>query len=127
MLPPVLQLYHNLSVSCGSSIMHLSLSFPCFECISPFLLLSKRTRPNKLCSNVHLQSAAYQKDRARRRAFHQWELEYHLARVCNDLQVSATGLPLDRAAYQYVISQPPSEVNHPLWTATVAMEKDKRG
>jgi hypothetical protein len=25
------------------------------------------------------------------------------------------------------ISQPPSEVNHPLWSAAVAMEKDKRG
>jgi hypothetical protein len=70
---------------------------------------------------------AYQKDRARRRAYHQWELEYHLARAHNDLQVSTMGLPLDGAAYQYVISQPPSEVNHPLWSAAVAMEKDKRG
>jgi hypothetical protein len=72
-------------------------------------------------------SAAYQKDRARRRAFHQWELDYHLARAHNDLQISATGLPLDGAAYQYMISQPPSEHNHPLWSAVVAMEKDKRG
>jgi hypothetical protein len=74
-----------------------------------------------------IQSAAYQKDRACRQAFHQWELDYQLARVRNDLQVNATGLPLDRAAYQYVISQPPSEVNHPLWSAMVAMEKDKWG
>jgi hypothetical protein len=72
-------------------------------------------------------SAAYQKDRARRMAFHQWELEYHLARARNDLQVEATGTPLDGAAYQYVISQPPSEVNHPLWSAVVAMEKDEQG
>jgi hypothetical protein len=72
-------------------------------------------------------SAAYQKDRAHRRAFHQWEMDYHLARARNDLQVNATGLPLDGAAYQYVISQPPSKVNHPLWSAVVAMEKDKRG
>jgi hypothetical protein len=72
-------------------------------------------------------SAAYQKDRARRRAFHQWELDYHLARVHNNLQVSATGFPLDRAAYQYAISQPPSKVNHPLWSAVVAMEKDAQG
>jgi hypothetical protein len=72
-------------------------------------------------------SAAYQKDRARRRAFHQWELDYHLARAHNDLQISATGIPLDGAAYQYAISQPPSEVNHPLWSAVVAMEKDERG
>jgi hypothetical protein len=72
-------------------------------------------------------STAYQKDRAHRRAFHQWELEYHLARAHNDLQISATGTPLDGAAYQYAISQPPSEVNHPLWSAAVAMEKDKQG
>jgi hypothetical protein len=72
-------------------------------------------------------SAAYQKDRARRRAFHQWELDYHLARAHNDLQISATGLPLDGVAYQYAISQPPSKVNHPLWSVAVAMEKDERG
>jgi hypothetical protein len=72
-------------------------------------------------------SAAYQKDRARRRAFHQWELDYHLARAHNDLQVNATGIALDGAAYQYTISQPPSERNHPLWSAAVAMEKDEWG
>jgi hypothetical protein len=74
-----------------------------------------------------VQSAAYQKDRARRRTFLNWEKDYWLARTHNDLQVSATGLPLDGAAYQYAISQPPSEVNHPLWTAVTAMEKDERG
>jgi hypothetical protein len=72
-------------------------------------------------------SVAYQKDRAHRRAFHQWELDYHLDRAHNNLQISATGLPLDGAAYQYAISLPPSEVNHPLWSAVVAMEKDERG
>jgi hypothetical protein len=34
---------------------------------------------------------------------------------------------LDGAAYQYAISQPLSEVNHPLWAAAVAMEKDEWG
>jgi hypothetical protein len=61
-------------------------------------------------------SAAYQKDRARRRAFHQWELDYHLARAHNDLQINTTGIPLDGAAYQYAISQPPSKKNHPVWS-----------
>jgi hypothetical protein len=75
----------------------------------------------------HVQSAAFQKDRARRRAFLSWERDYWLARAHNDLQVSATGLPLDGAAYQYAISQPPSKVNHPLWSAATAMEKDERG
>jgi hypothetical protein len=74
-----------------------------------------------------VQSTAYQKDCTRRRAFHQWERDYWLAHAHNDLQVGATGLPLDGAAYQYAISQPPSEVNHPLWSAATAMEKDKQG
>jgi hypothetical protein len=74
-----------------------------------------------------VQSAAYQKDHAHRQAFLNWEKDYWLDRAHNDLQVSATGLPLDGAAYQYAISQPPSEVNHPLWSTATAMEKDKRG
>jgi hypothetical protein len=74
-----------------------------------------------------VQSAAYQKDRARRWAFLNWEKDYWLACAHNDLQVSATGIPLDGAAYQVAISQPPSEKNHPLWSAATAMEKDKRG
>jgi hypothetical protein len=43
-----------------------------------------------------------------------WTIIYHLACAHNDLQVSATGQPLDGVAYQYAISQPPSEANHPL-------------
>jgi hypothetical protein len=74
-----------------------------------------------------VQSAAYQKDRARRKAFLNWEKDYWLARARNNLQVDATGFPLDGAAYQYLISQPPSEMNHPLWSAATAMEKDERG
>jgi hypothetical protein len=74
-----------------------------------------------------VQSAAYQKDRARRKAFLNWEKDYWLARAHNDLQVNATGHPLDGAAYQYAISQPPSEKNHPLWSTATAMEKDEWG
>jgi hypothetical protein len=73
----------------------------------------------------HILSAAFQKDCARRKAFHQWELDYRLARAHNDQQVEATGTSSDGVAYQYTISQPPSEVNHPLWSAVVAMEKDE--
>jgi hypothetical protein len=63
----------------------------------------------------------------RRAAFHQWELEYKAARTRNSIHLESYGSPLDGAAYQYAISQPPSEVNHPLWSAAVAMEKDERG
>jgi hypothetical protein len=74
-----------------------------------------------------IQSAAFQKDRARRQAFHQWELDYQLAQSLSDQQAIATGTPSDGVAYQYVISQPPSKINHPLWSAAVAMEKDEQG
>jgi hypothetical protein len=80
--------------------------------------------PNRM---DRILSAAFQKDRARRAAFHQWELEYRVARNRNTNHLESYGSPLDGAAYQYVISQPPSEVNHPLWSAAVAMEKDERG
>jgi hypothetical protein len=75
----------------------------------------------------HILSAAFQKDCTCRRAFHQWELDYRLARARNAQHVESTGTPLDGAAYQYAISQTPSEVNHPLWSAMVAMEKDEQG
>jgi hypothetical protein len=75
----------------------------------------------------HIQSAAFQKDCTRRRAFHQWELDYCLARTRNAQHIESTGTPLDGVAYQYVISQPPSKVNHPLWSTVVTTEKDKQG
>jgi hypothetical protein len=50
-----------------------------------------------------------------------------LARARNVQHLKSTGTPLDEAAYQYAISQPPSEVNHPLWSTMVATEKDERG
>jgi hypothetical protein len=74
-----------------------------------------------------IQSAAYQKDCMCRRAFSNWGKDYYLAQARNDLQVNATRRPLDRVAYQSAISQPPSEVNHPLWSAAVAMDKDTWG
>jgi hypothetical protein len=75
-------------------------------------------------------SAAYQKDRAHRRAFHQWELDYHLARVHNNLQISATGLPLDGAAYQYSISVTVGWPYCPTWTMrgfALNVDKELRG
>ena len=74
-----------------------------------------------------VQSAAFQKTRARERAYHQWELEWHFARAQNSLQINATGLPLDGHAFTHAIREPPSGGNHPLWTAAVEVEKDDMG
>jgi hypothetical protein len=98
--------------------------------------LMARSLASQVCSRNHadlpnsmdcILSATFQKDHACRAAFHQWELDYKAARTHNTLHIESYGSPLDRAAYQYAISQPPSEVNHPLWSAAVAMEKDERG
>jgi hypothetical protein len=86
-----------------------------------------RNRSDLPNSMDRILSAAFQKDHARRAAFNQWELEYKAARTRNTLHIESYGSPLDGAAYQYAISQPPSKVNHPLWSAAVAMEKDEQG
>ena len=74
-----------------------------------------------------VQSAAFQKARARERAFQQWAQEWYLAWAQNTLQLNATGRPLDGAAFTYAILQPPSGGNHPLWDAAVEVEKDEFG
>jgi hypothetical protein len=74
-----------------------------------------------------VQSAAYQKARARERAFNKWEQDYHFDRARNALQLRATGLPLDGAAFTHAITSPPSGGNHLLWKAAVAVETDKHG
>jgi hypothetical protein len=74
-----------------------------------------------------VQLAAYQKARARERAFNRWEQDYHFDRARNVLQLCATGLPLDGAAFTHAITNPPSGGNHPLWKAAVEVEKDEHG
>jgi hypothetical protein len=74
-----------------------------------------------------VQSAAYQKARAREWAFNKWEQDYHFDRARNALQLRATGLPLDGAAFTHAITTPPSGANHPLWKAAVAVETDEHG
>ena len=74
-----------------------------------------------------VQSASFQKARARERAFQQWAQEWYLARAQNTLQLHATGRPLDGAAFTHAICEPPSGGNHPLWEAAVEVEKDDMG
>ena len=49
-------------------------------------------------------------------------------RAKNTLQINATGIPLDGAAFTHgTILDPPSGHNHPLWKAAVELEKDELG
>jgi hypothetical protein len=74
-----------------------------------------------------VQSAAFQKARACEWAFNQWEQDYHFDWAKNALQLRATGLPLDGAAFTHAITNTPSGGNHPLWKAAVEVEQDEHG
>jgi hypothetical protein len=74
-----------------------------------------------------IQSAAYQKDRARARAFASWELEWRGERAKHALQLEATGRSTESAAYTHAIRRPPDGRNHPLWAAAVKKKKDDNG
>jgi hypothetical protein len=74
-----------------------------------------------------VQSAAFQKACARERVFNRWAQDYHFDQAKNTLQLRATGLPLDRAAFTHAITNPPSGGNHPLWKAAVEVERDELG
>jgi hypothetical protein len=74
-----------------------------------------------------IQSAAYQKDRARARAFLNWEVDFHRERCISDFRAAVTGQPTNGHAHTHVILDGPSTHHHPLWSAAVDMEKDDRG
>ena len=64
-----------------------------------------------------VQSAAYQKDRARRRAFSQWEEEYHTNRMLEAAKTIWLGVDVCPPcfAYSHAIISAPSITHHPLW------------
>ena len=64
-----------------------------------------------------VQSAAYQKDQARCRAFTQWEEEYHTNRMLEVAKTIWLGVDVcpPRFAYSHAIISPPSITHHPLW------------
>ena len=64
-----------------------------------------------------IQSAAYQKDRARCRAFSQWEEEYHTNCMLEAAKTIWLGVDVcpPRFAYSHAIITAPSINHHPLW------------
>ena len=61
-----------------------------------------------------IQSAAFQKDRARRLAFANWERDYYRDRTLETFNQRWLGIH-PNAAHSYTITTHPSENNHPLW------------
>jgi hypothetical protein len=74
-----------------------------------------------------VQLAAFQKDRARACTFLNWEVDFHRDRCISDFQAAVTGQPTNGHAHTHVILEAPSAHHHPLWSATVDMEKDAKG
>jgi hypothetical protein len=74
-----------------------------------------------------VQSAAFQKDRARAHVFQEWSIDFHREHCISDFWVSVTGHPTDGHAHTHVITEAPSEHHHPLWMAATAMEEDAQG
>jgi hypothetical protein len=75
-----------------------------------------------------IQSAAFQKDRARKKAFANWEREFGLERCLAQFKLRWLGESGEGHAYQeHIIKEPPSVGHHPLWAAATEVKKDDNG
>jgi hypothetical protein len=75
-----------------------------------------------------IQSAAFQKDRARKKAFANWEREFGLERCLAQFRLRWTGDSGEGHAFREgIIKEPPSVGHHPLWAAATEVEKDENG
>jgi hypothetical protein len=69
-----------------------------------------------------IQSAAFQKDRVRTKAFEEWAQDWHRGHG-----VGVAGPRPQSFAYTHTLTRPPDGNNHPLWQAATHREKDDQG
>ncbi|KAH9169233.1 hypothetical protein EDB89DRAFT_2073183 [Lactarius sanguifluus] len=75
-----------------------------------------------------VQSAAFQKDRARRRAFQQWNDKWLGDTLIPEFNRRVLGEAAVSHHHHYLITAPPAhDKHHPLWTAATDMEHDANG
>jgi hypothetical protein len=75
-----------------------------------------------------IQSAAFQKDQARKKAFANWEREFGLERCLAQFKLRWTGDSGKGHVFrEQIITEPPSVGHHPLWAAATETKKDKNG
>ena len=76
-----------------------------------------------------VQSAAYQKGRAKIRAFEQWERQYRHNRMQEEFRTTWLGTVIapPRFCYQHAITEPPSIHHHPLWKEATSLTKKVAG
>ena len=73
-----------------------------------------------------IQSAAFQKDRARKIAFRNWEHKFYLDRTLEAFNFRWQGLAPSHV-YLHAIITPPSKVHHPLWREATRTQLDDSG
>ena len=78
------------------------------------------TPPDRL---DRIQSAAFQKERARKIAFRNWERDYYLDRTLEAFNFRWLGTPPTHT-YQHAIISPPAETHHPLWREATKTQLD---
>ena len=71
---------------------------------------------------MRIQSAAFQKDRARIKAYEEWAQDWH-----RDRMERAAGRKDPSFAHSNTLTRPPDGNNHPLWQAATDRKKDERG
>ena len=69
-----------------------------------------------------IQSAAFQKDRARIKAYEEWAQDWH-----NDHNEHSEGRKVPSFAHTHTLTHPPDGNNHPLWQAATDQKKDEQG
>jgi hypothetical protein len=75
-----------------------------------------------------IQSAAFQKGRARKKAFANWECKFGLERCLTQFKLQWTGDSGKGHVYrEQIITEPPSVGHHPLWSAATETKKDEHG
>jgi hypothetical protein len=75
-----------------------------------------------------IQSAAFQKSRARQKAFLAWEHKFGLERCLAQFRLRWTGDSGEGHVHrEKIIMEPPSGSNHPLWVAATDVERDEHG
>jgi hypothetical protein len=75
-----------------------------------------------------IQSAAFQKDRARQKAFNNWEREFGLERCLAQFKLRWLGDSGEGHAFrERIITEPPSTGHHALWAAATEVKKDANG
>ena len=76
-----------------------------------------------------VQSAAYQKGRAKKRAFEQWERQYRHNRMQEEFRTRWLGVveAPPRFCYQHAITEPPFIHHHPLWKEATSLTKKVAG